>query len=345
MQLSEARTPAILALADGAAIPGVMAARIVDSACSAADRVQVTFAFNAAPVGYWSGWMASSLEIRIGIDGGWASLFLGIVDLIEFDVTAGTVEIEGRDLTALLIDYLVEESYPNLTASDIASQLATHVGLVPQVTSTTGLVGRYWNSEWSRAALGNYGRARSGWDLLIWLAAEEQFDVYVSGNQLYFGPPVASSAPPAVIFPSDCITLKLERSLRLAGDIEITVRSWNSRTKLSCSPTASVPGSGAGIWRKVFVRPNLQIADAEQLALREAGVLSQHERVVSACLPGEFAIGARDQLALAGSGLDFDQTYVVDEVERIIDAENGFVEHVRARAASPGRSAMISGGG
>ena len=345
MQLSDAQTPDVLALADGVVIPGVMAARITDSACSASDRVQVTFAFNAAPASYWTAWMASSLEVRIGIDGGWTSLFLGVVDLIEFDMTNGTVEIEGRDLTALLIDCVVEESYPNLTASDIAEQLATQVGLTPQVTATTGLVGRYWSSEWSRAALGNYGKARSGWDMLVWLAAEEGFAVYVTGSQLYFGPTAINSAAPAVIYPSDCISLKLERSLRLAGDIAITVRSWNSRTKQSCSPTASVPGVGAATWRKVFVRPNLQIADAEQLALREAGVLSQHERVVSASLPGEFTIGARDQLMLAGSGIDFDQIYIVDEIERVIDAENGFVEHIRARAASPGRSATISGNG
>ena len=345
MQLSEAQTPAILVLADGVAVPGVLAARIVESAYSAADRALVTFALNAAPAGYWNGWMASRLEVRIGLDGGWNSLFLGVVDLIEFDLTGGTVEIEGRDLTALLIDYLVEESYPNLTASDIASQLAANVGLAAQVTSTTVLVGRYWNSEWSRAALGNYGKARSGWDLLIWLAAEEEYDVYVSGTKLYFGPSTLNSADAVALSPSDCVTLKLERSLRLAGDIEITVRSWNSRTKLGYSPTASVPGAGTAVWRKVFVRPNLQIADAEQLALREASVLSSHERVVTACIPGEFAIGARDQLALSGTGLDFDQNYVVDEVERVLDSDNGFVEHVRARAASTGRQAAIAGNG
>jgi hypothetical protein len=333
----------LLALADGVVIPGVTAVRVTQSGNTAADRVQLTFAFNAASAGYWDSWMAASLEVRVAVDSNWSSIFLGVVDLIEFDVVGGTVEIEGRDLTALLIDLVVEESYPNLTASDIAQKLATQVGLTPAVTATTGLVGRYWGSDWSRLALGNYGKARSGWDLLVWLAAQESFDVYVTGNRLYFGLPSANSASATVIYPSDCITLKLERSLRLAGNIEITVRSWNSRTKTGCSPTASVSGSGSNLWRKIFVRPNLQIADAEQFAMSEAVVLSQHERVVTACLPGELSIGPRNLLTIFGSGIDFDQTYVVDEVERVISAEKGFVEYVRARAASPGRNVSFVG--
>lgn len=344
MQPSEARTPNLLALADGNVVPGMIAARITDSAAAAAGRMQASFALNAAPEGYWSGWLPSSVELRIGLDGGWNSLFIGVVDLVDFDLINGIVEIEGRDLTALLIDCPVEESFANRSSSEIAQSLATVVGLGAQVTATTDLIGRYWNSEWSRSSLGNYGKARSAWDLLVWLAAEEQFDVYVAGSNLYFGPPGAREVA-ITLDPTQCISLRVERSLRLAGNIVITVKSWNSRTKQSCTPSAVVAGAGGATWQKSFVRPNLQIADAEALALREANVLAQHERVVIASLPGEFLIAARGNLTLCNTGIDFDQSYIIDEVERVIDSENGFVEHVRARAPSFGRSAVIAGDG
>lgn len=343
MLLSEARTPGVLALGDGVPIPGLIAARVTSSAASAADRVQLQFAFGAAPSGYWSEWMVSRLEVRVAVDGEWASLFLGVADLIEFDLVQGIVEIEGRDLTALLIDQIVEQTYPNQTSSDMASALAGSVGLTPVVSPTSTLVGRYWQSEWSRSALGNYGKVRSAWDLLRWLASQEQYDVFVSGRKLYFHPPPLDISDIVTISRGDCIGLKLERSLRLAGDIKIIVRSWNSRTKQAFSSEADVAGYGGQNWRKIYVRPNLQIADAEQIALYEANELSRHERLVFFTLPGELKIGVRDHLVLVGTGLDFDQGYLVEEIERVIDSDRGFIEHVRVRAATAGRSAVIAG--
>ncbi len=348
LQGSDSRVPDILVLADGVAVPGVMAARVVSSATSSADRAQVTLAYHAGSASYWSGWAPSRLEVRIGIEGDWNSLFLGVVDLVAFDLTEGLVEIEARDLTALLIDCVVEQSFPNLTASDIVQQLAGQVGLVPVVTLTTGLVGRYWRSDFAKLALGNYGRARSAWDILVFLAAEEVFDVYVSSDQLYFTPASSSASAGGVavqniVDASQCISLRLERSLRLAGNIEVGVRSWNSRTKQGCVATSLVAGNDGEIWKKMFVRPNLMIEDAQAIATHEAWELASHERVVCFSRPGEFLLGVRDLIVLSGSGLDFDQNYIVDEIEWVIGAERGFLEHVRARAMSAGRTVSVSG--
>ena len=344
MPSSKVRTPALEILADGVVVPGAMEVRVVNSASSRAGRFQASFAYHAAPEGYWSGWQPARIEVRAGSDGAANSIFLGVADCLAVDLVEGLVEVEGRDLTALLIDTLVEDSFPNQAASDIAQQLAGQVGLVPVVTQTSGLVGRYWNSDYAKLALGNYGRVRSAWDILVQLAVQEEFSVYVVGEQLFFVPIDPAAAPVAVIYPGRCIKISVDRSLRIAGDIEILVRSWNSRTRQGCAAGAVVTGTGGAGWKKILVRPNLLASDAQLIANHAAWEMASHERVVRFSRPGEGGLAVRAVITLAGSGLDFDQNYVIDEIEREISVTGGFIEHVRARSASAGRVVSLAGG-
>ena len=64
----------------------------------------------------------------------------------------------------------------------------------------------------------------------MFLAEQEGFDVFVSGTTLHFqspaGPDVALTLSPDTV-----LDLRLERSLTLARDIEVTVKSWNSASR------------------------------------------------------------------------------------------------------------------
>ena len=99
-----------------------------------------------------------------------------------------TVEVDGRDLTARLLDARTQETFSNQTASEIAETLAGRHGLTPNVTATSTLAGRYYEAEHDRITLGQFSRATTEWDLLTYLAAREGFEAYISGQTLTFAP-------------------------------------------------------------------------------------------------------------------------------------------------------------
>ncbi len=152
-----------------------------------------------------------------------------------------------------------------------------------------------------------------------------------------------------ILSPAGCMDLRLERSLTLARDIEVVVKSWNTRQQVAFTQTARRTGqsrSSAGVQsgkvqRYVFVRPNLTPQDALQLAQRILADLSRHERVIRATMPGELALTARSQVLLTGTGTDFDQGYQVAEIERRISTQRGFVQTLRAKNSTTASEATI----
>jgi hypothetical protein len=188
------------------------------------------------------------------------------------------------------------------------------------------------------------------WDLLIFLAAQEGFDVFVSGTSLYFQPAPGTQSASYSFTPADLQDLSLERSLTLARDIVVTVKSWNSRQQNAFTQTVRASGrrsgGGAGTGGNggssagppqhyVFVRPNLTMNDALQLAQQKASELTQHERVWEATMPGDLTLDPRSTIQLMGTATDFDQTYFVDSIDRHVSVQTGFVQRVRAKNTSP----------
>ncbi|MFD2271422.1 hypothetical protein ACFS07_10480 [Undibacterium arcticum] len=169
-----------------------------------ADTFRVTFALSALPVAYGDAWWASQQEIFIEIFAGFPvdaenysatelqSLTYGRVDDVTFDPVARTLQVSGRDLTAMLIDAKTSETFQNLTASQIATQIAQRHGLTTTyVTATSKRSGKYYQIDQVRV-----NQQRSEWDLLTALAGEEEFAVYVKRKDLHFEPAVAPGANP-----------------------------------------------------------------------------------------------------------------------------------------------------
>jgi phage protein D len=268
----------------------------------------------------------------------------GQADSIHIDPIRNTIEIDGRDLTARLLDARSQETFANQTASEIARTLAARHSLTAVVTATTTLAGRYYGAEHDRITLGQFSRATTEWDLLTFLAAREGFEVFVTGQSLYFQASTQSAAP-LVLAPSDCMSLSLERALTLARDIEVTVKSWNTRQQAAFTQTArsSPQGQrGGSPQRIVVVRPNLQPNDALQLAQRILADLSSHERVVHVELPGEVTLTPRSRVTLSGTGTDFDQTYYVAELDRHFSLAHGFTQRLRLKNANPAKGVTIT---
>lgn len=330
------RTPTLSVLADGAPVFGVLEADVFSNAHFAADRFRIRVALTTA---YATPFQAGTIiDIQMALSGAFRSLIQGEIDTVSIDPIQRTIEFDGRDLTARLLDARTQQTYANQTASEIATTLAARHGLTPAITATTTLAGRYYGAEHDRITLGQFSRALTEWDLLTFLAAREGFDVFVQGQTLVFQPP-ATATPPILLGVADCLFLALDRALTLARDIEVTVKSWNTRHQAAFTQTArsSAPGGrrSGPPQHIVVVRPNLTADEALQLAQRILADLSRHERIVRVELPGELSLTSRSHVTLIGTATDFDQTYFVAELDRHFSLDHGFTQRLRLKNSSP----------
>jgi phage protein D len=350
------RAPRLRIIANGQIIAGAMDAEVVSNNYYAADRFNASIALGTdtwAAASFWASEPDILLDVQFSLDGGasFTSLVQGAVDHVSVDPTLGLVHLDGRDLTASLIEARTQETFANRTSSEIASLLAGRHNLTPQVSPTTAPVGRYYQSEHDRITLNQFSRATTEWDLLVYLAQHEGFDVFVQGQALCFQPTAQAADPAASLRPNDVIDLKLERSLTLARDIEVMVKSWNSRQNSAFVQRARASGRGGSKrtggppQRYVFVQPNLTPDDALKLAQRKLAELTRHERTIRITMPGELALSPRSMIALEGTGTEFDQAYYIDVIERHLHHDGGLTQHILARNTSPRTETTTPGDG
>lgn len=337
--MSGTRQPIPIVLADGAAVAGVMDAEITSGADGSADRftLQVALGASGLTLDSWSQMTDSVLEVLVQLEDQAASLMTGQIDTIVADPVFGTLRIGGRDLRSRLVQAQTQESFANQSSSDIASLLAARHGLDASVTDTSMPVGRYYSADYTQVTLNRQARICTEWDLLLQLAEQEGFDVFVQGTTLYFQPPNGDLAPQAVLHtswddtgPPTVTSLRLNRRMVVAGNITVTVNSWNSQTQSMVSGTATRPGSNARPARYLYSRPNLASDRAQALATSKLDAITRHEVTIDAAMLGDTAIFPRGMVAVSGTNSLFDAVYSVDEVTRTISARQGFTQSVRA---------------
>lgn len=350
------RAPRLRLTANGQVLTGALEAEVVSNNYYAADRFSVIVALGPDPWADAAFWAAASdilVDVQFSLDGGasFVSLIQGAVDDINIDPILGLVHIDGRDLTAALIEARTQETFANRTSSEIASLLAQRRDLTPHVAPTSTPIGRYYQSEHDRTTLNQFSRTTTEWDLLVFLARHEGFDLFIQGRALYFQPAAQSVGSVLALTPKDVLDLRLGRSLTLARDIEVVVKSWNSRENLALAQRASTSGSDSAgrsdssAQRYVFMRPNMTPDEALRFAQRKIAELTRHERTIRISMPGELALTPRSMIALEGTGTSFDQTYYIDVIERRFRQNGGLIEHVIAHNSSAGRgvAAEIAG--
>ena len=270
-------------------------------------------------------------DVQVGMGGAWSSLVQGEADSVGLDPIRGTIDVEGRDLSALLIDSRVDETFANRTSSEIAEVLAGRHGLGINATATTTLVGRYYQSDFERVTMGTGARAMSEWDLLSYLAVHEGFDLFMDGDVLRFE--TAGGGTSIVLSPDNCESISLEHLLGMERAIEVTVRSWDQQGAQAVAKTARGGGNGRS-WKHSVVRPNLPPDEAQRLAERVLADLVRHTRTVSATLPGDLVLTPRSLVMLQGTGSDWDGAYAVSDVTRTIIVQRGFSQRLRLQKAA-----------
>lgn len=358
MPQSRVNAPRLRVLADKTPIDGVLNFTITTTNNRQADQFNAQFALLPGAE-FSADWWSSQSRVRLtlqvgyadasGIVENWTTLLLGDCDAVDIEMGVGLVRVAGRDLTSLLIDQKVSKTYQNQTASQVATTLANEAGLTPNVAATTTLVGRYYSGDHTVTALDQFNRASTQWDLLVYLADQEGFDVWVDGTTLNFQPPPATLKTVSLPYKQGDIpqfngmSLSLHRAMTLAKDVEVQVRSWDSHHKKGF--TVTVRGSiktNAGAVVKlgppqtyVFVQPDLTHAQAELYAQQKLIEISKHERVVEVKMPGDLTTNVRDKIALSGTSTSFDQTYYIDTIVRQASLKSGFVQSMTLKNHSP----------
>ena len=267
-------------------------------------------------------------------------ILTAIVDSIVINrVPEGTVTVTGRDLTSKLIDAKTANNYTNKTASDAVTLIAKQFGLTPNVTATKTPIGKYQNDQYS-----SLNSPVAYWDLIVDWANQENFDAYVSGTTLYFGPPEADSDPqPWVFYARDdgqgrywanVKTMELTRNANLSKDITVTVLSHISKTgqtiKVTASragtraPTSSRSGDANTVDNYLFRRPGMTQAQAQNWANAELAAITQYEREFTVSLEGSPDLHTRKKVIIQGTNTSFDDSYYVRTINRSWNRQDGF---------------------
>lgn len=340
------RQPRCTVTVNGIVLTGVREVEVTNASHFTADTFRVVCASGALPTGYGPDYWALSVGDQIGVSAGFAGatptpLVLGQVDNAEYDPIARTLTLSGRDLSAPLIDSKTAEKFVNLTASQIAQQLAQRHGLDTSIKDTTAKAGTYY--EIDNVVL---TQEQTEWDLLIYLAGREGFDCWVSGTTLHFQPsPVETSVPYKLVYQgpqtggvtSSALDMKLSRSQTLAKDVIVKVQSWHQKQQKSFVVTYKVTQafksqrSGGKSQTYSFTVPNLTRDQALALAKAKAEEITRHERVLTARLPGDNLLSTRSMVQLVGTNTAWDQNYYPDTVTRTLSAADGYRMELRAK--------------
>ena len=322
-----------------------------------ADTFTVRFALSQLPPERGMKWLSQQQLLYVEIFAGFPpdsisfsesdldSLIYGRVDDLSYDPVSRSVSLSGRDFTSLLIDTKSTAQNQNKTASEIAIAIAEENGLTPVVTTTTGLVGQYYQIDHV-----NLLDERSDWDWLTYFAGVEGFRAYVKGKELHFEPdPEQSDAyvirwEPGEFDQANVSRLSFTRSLTVAKGVTVVVKSWNAKQKAGFS--VSYPQSARSIRPGRAKVGNERITytftvagktreQAQDIAERKHREITLHEKRLEADLPGDNLMDRNKLIRVEGTDTDFDQIYYPMSIVRTMSFGGGYTMHVSAKNSSP----------
>lgn len=357
------RRPRALIKVNGTVISGWVSWTVSSNSFYEADTFRVSFSVSALPPSLDANGFSTQKQMFVEIFAGFPSnpdtpdiseldsLIYGRVDDISYDPKERTINLTGRDLTAVFIDSKISTEYTNQTSSQIATLLANSHGLTPIVTATTAKVGTYYKHDQIRLQA-----TRSEWDELAYLARQEAFVVYVSGHELHFeANPIDESNPYDIVWqiPTDSNgsptanvqELGFSRSLTVAKGITVTARSASLTLKtpvVQSYPSApksiqtgkATPFQGT---QSYFFTMSAGQTPVQVLAFAKAqyDIIVSHEMKMTARLPADNILQIKRPIRVTGTGTAWDQTYFPRVITREMSIDEGYDMTVEAQNTSP----------
>jgi hypothetical protein len=324
---------------DGLSIDGIKQLNIVNTNSYSCDTFSVSLVVGRSPLtsaSFWTEIQGGQIDVVADLKDGrsGARLITGRIDTMHMDPLRQIVVLEGRDLSAGLIDAYRQQDFVNQSASEIVTTIALQHGLEPIVTTTAGNVGRYYSDGFTRLSLGQYSKYRSDWDTIVQLGRQSGFDVFVQGTSLYFQPAAQPIGAPVLVSANDLLTMRVERSLYLDPDSQVSVRSWNSQDMASYSNQPNQysnstidPISNQGY---LFTDANLTASQVDSFAGQLGTELGRLRTVLHLEMPWNLKISARSLILLTDTQSSLNGLYVVDSLERDYSTVHGSTQRIRA---------------
>lgn len=273
----------------------------------------------------------------------WTTLIQGTADCIDWDPIRRTASVQGRDYSSKLIELSTgTDVYLNRVSADVVADLAEKAGMEWDIDPTSVHVGQYYQVEHKRHGLVSHSRQTTAWDLMMRLARIERYDLWVTGNTVYFKKQLSNADPAwqlwieaaGNIAVSPVCDLRLEKQAGLTRGIRVEVLSWDSkqrRATVGKFPKAgSILKASASAQVYSFVLPNLTQDRADAEAMAYYNEIKSHQRSVSWSQTGNMELLARQRVALSGAGVNWDAIYRVDSIHREFSNE-GFSMTVTVR--------------
>ena len=278
-------------------------------------------------------------------------LILGDADSISYEPHRTLVTITGRDYVSLFIENKVIHDagiipFENPTSAQIITNLANLRGLEAVVSDTEqGTIGTYLQTAYQLITT-----QITEWDLMTFIAREENFDLYVIGKKLYFQASQASEpyiitlttpyySTAGGISTSNAENITLTRNLRLLKDIIVTVTSWDVKEKINNEATATLVKNAGNVKSPPqtynYTFPNLTPDQCQQKADSLLKQISAHEMNVTVRMPADQLITANSILQIKNTNTAMDQTYFVKNVTRELDFTGGFIMQIDANNKTP----------
>jgi phage protein D len=233
------------------------------------------------------------------------------------------------------VDSYLQQDFVNQTASEVVTTIASQYDLICQVTPTQGAVGRYFGDGYTRLSLGDFSRIRSNWDLIVELARESNFDVFVNGTTLFYQPVVNILDSAIELTPGDVSLLRVTRKVSSSSNSEVRVQSWNAQQQSSYTSSGVLDETGVAMGGStsqsyLFSSPNLTSSQADAYAQRYAREVGRLQTVLHIEMPSRPTFSPRTLIQLVGCGASIDGLYHVDSVERHFSAVFGTSQTIRA---------------
>lgn len=277
----------------------------------------------------------------------------GNVDDMELDPAGARILLSGRDYTSLFIDNKTTQKFSNQTSSNIVAMFAEQQGVKTKITPTSTMVGTYYSQQ--QVILSS---EITQWDLMVFLAQQEDFVLFMSGDTLVFeprpsdtnvqNPYVIKYVPPddgdSALSPTiNAERLAFCRSMTLAKDASVTVRvPFGTKTGKAFAMSAysthraksnlnGVPKPSQKVQKYSFVKPGLTPEQATQFAQQRLREITSHEVRLVARVPGDNSLKKDSLIQVTGTKSAFDQYYYADQVTRHINNDEGYVMDISAK--------------
>lgn len=332
-----------------------------------ADRFTVRFVSSELPTDRNLDWFSNQQDMQVECfagfplnpdaytDGELNSLILGKVDEVSYNPVNREMELHGRDMAGVLVDAKVNENFKNLTSSQVVEKLATKYGLVTKdkngkstVTATKTLVGSYYQIDKVNTSV-----QKTVWDILLWLAKKERFQIYTVGKELHFEPMAKDTDEPWLIIIDESgdipimnvSSISFFRNFNVAKGVSVTVHSFNDKKgerwqvtypKAPKKKVKNADGTSPEDKKYVFSVPNLPDRNAG-LAWAEAKYkeIVSHEMKIEFSAPADEALRATKIIKVQGTNSKFDQTYYPKNISKTMSMTAGYSMNVSAQSHAP----------